>query len=145
MSSTKFSKKDIGYFKISTKLAETSLIKWRLGAVVVSDGKIIGKGVAQDKTHPMQFHCNNVSKRLGEHYECRLHAEIDAITHIPRWIKLDPKAAIYVVRLLNNGNTGMARPCATCMVKLKEMNLQHIYYSTPNGYAYEFLEENKKK
>ena len=141
---TGFSKQRLRYFGIAEELAKNSEYKWKLGAVITQNGKIVSSGIATDKTHPEQYRHSLITGRLKEEWGQRLHAEFIAILRLPRNFIVNNKTDLTIVRVLANGQRSMARPCATCMSKIKETGIRNIYYSTPDGYVYERIVVNDK-
>lgn len=136
-----FTTKDKKFFEKTLKLASTSEKTYRVGAIITNGNTIVSSGVNVSKTHPLQFHCNNITKRLGEHYACTKHAEISALVDLPRNFKVTKKTAIYIARVIAKGDIGMARPCVSCMEALKKYGIQNIYYTaTDGGFIYEYLD-----
>jgi deoxycytidylate deaminase len=126
------------------ELAKTSDYKWQIGATITQNGKVISSGVATDKTHPEQHRHNLITGRLRNEWGQRLHAEFIAMLRLPRNHIINGKTDLHVVRVLANGKRSMARPCATCMSKIKELGISNIYYSTPDGYVYERIIVNEE-
>lgn len=112
----------------------------KLGCVIVYKNHVIGKGHNKLKTDPIQ-------KRYNEKYRDwnitddsnlivhSLHAEIDAIKHIPYPVmqKLDWKhVEVYIFRVAPGleGCTGLALPCPACAHALQDLGIQKVYYTT---------------
>lgn len=128
---------DERYFNMAAKLAELSTYrKYHLGCVIVYKNRIISTGFNKDKTSPLQKKYNRIRK-IPDASPHKVHAEIDAITHV---IDLDidwSKAALYVYRPRRDQAFGLARPCKSCMKMIQDIGIQHIFYTTNDGYAYE--------
>lgn len=139
-----FSKQRLRYFGMAENLAQASEYKWKLGAVITQNGKVVSTGIATDKTHPEQYRHSLITRRLRDEWGQRLHAEFIAMLRLPRNFVVNNKTDLTIVRVLANGKRSMARPCSTCMSKIKELGIRNIYYSTPDGYVYEKLELNSK-
>jgi deoxycytidylate deaminase len=74
-----------------------------------------------DKTHPVQA---KYAKRVGAHEAIYLHAEISALVrcrHKPH--------AIYIARVLRNGDVGYAKPCPICELAIKEAGIREVHYT----------------
>lgn len=141
-----FSKFDKQMFKAARKVAETSdFSTFHMGCVIVYKKHIIGAASNSDKTHPMQAAYNkyrnfNKTKNGIKH---SVHAEIAAINSIPYTIGKEiedwSKVKVYIYRISpgHESKKGLSRPCAACRAALRDAKIQHIYYTTDEGYAYE--------
>ena len=96
---------------------------------VLTDKKnnVISFGCNSNKTHPTQF---MYATKAGNPLACHLHAEISALIRTKYDTRID-KA--YVVRAMNNGKRGMAKPCKICMAALLDKGIQKVYYSNQQG------------
>lgn len=141
------SKNDERMFAAARKIAKTSDFEgFHMGCVIVYKKHIIGAASNSDKTHPKQAHYNkyrhfNKTKNGIKH---SLHAEIAAINSIPYTIGRDvdwSKVKVYIYRIAPGlpGGYGMARPCSGCRAALRDLNIQHIYYTGEESYIYERL------
>lgn len=131
------------FLSIARGLSETSIFnKNKMGAIIVLKGKVIAKGFNSFKSHPLQKHYNIHRTDISDEAPHYLHAEMDALRKVK---DLDLKnAEVYVYHVNNNGEQKMARPCAACMKALKEHGFCTIHYSTPDGLATEFIDNNNK-
>jgi pyrimidine deaminase RibD-like protein len=96
------------YIEIATKLAESVEFNHRHGTVVVSGGRILGKG----------RNC----------YKTGMHAECSALSS--NWRSEFSGAIIYIVRLRKSQRYGLSLPCPKCMAKIKACGISKICYST---------------
>jgi len=132
-------------FAAARKIAKTSDFEtFHMGCVIVYKKHIIGAAANSDKTHPMQAKYNKYRKfrKTKNGVKHSVHAEIAAISSIayPVGVNIDwSKVKIYIYRICNGKDhgCGLARPCAGCTKALKDLGVQHVYYTTDNGYAYE--------
>lgn len=133
--------KDMFYFKAAAQLAEFSTYtKSPTGCVIVYKNKIISTGFNKNKTDPLQ-RVYNKYRSIPIDSPPKLHAETVAIKQLLdaeniRWNLL----SLYIVRLRHITPYGLASPCPSCMQLIKEHGIHHIYYTTNNGYAYEYVE-----
>lgn len=139
------SKKDYRFFEFARREAINSdYKKIHIGCVIVYKGHIIGKGSNSTKTDTIQKkynnyrNFNNVKKPVSH----SIHAEIAALKSIsyPIQSNIDwKKVSVYIYRICLGKalGRGIARPCQGCMKALKDIGIQHIYYSTEDGFAYE--------
>ena len=44
---------------------------------------------------------------------------------------------VYIVR--KEQPLGLSRPCLSCMAAIKDLGIKEIYYTTNNGYTYEYI------
>ena len=90
------------------------------GAVLVRGGNIINAG-----------HNKWSYSSFGKRFRHRdrgvstLHAELDRST--------TQGADIYVVRINNQGNFKMSKPCSRCETALKHVGIKRVYYTTDDG------------
>jgi len=142
------SKHDMKMFQTARKLAkQANFDTFHIGCVITYKKKIIGFGNNSKKTHPKQAkynkyrHFNKTSKGVRH----SLHAEIAAINNISYVVGKDinwSKVKVYVYRISEGraSGKGMARCCPACMQALKDLGIQHLYYTTNKGYAYEKID-----
>ena len=131
-------KKEKRYFEIAKSISQLSKFnRIKIGCIVVLKHEILSTGYNKTKSHPLQKQLNIY--RFNELDTCkhRIHAEMDAL------IKIDPSidlsnAIIYVYRE-NKFGIQMSRPCEACMAEIKRRGIKTIYYTTPDGYAKEYI------
>lgn len=126
------------YFRAAQSIAALSNHRCQMGCVVVKGHRIISSGHnSATTTHAFQ------AKVDSRYFDCEcagfLHAETDALLPLMNQ-KVDlSQASIYVYRSMRNGSQGMARPCPRCMGVIKSLGIKKINYSTPDGFAEEFI------
>ena len=49
---------------------------------------------------------------------------------------------LYIYRIRKDQPYGMARPCPSCMAAIKDIGIKDIYYTTNDGFSYEYLDKN---
>ena len=118
---------------LAIKVAESSKSKKKVGALLLHKNKVITQGVNQDtKSHPLQARLAEAAG-LGE--KIYLHAEISAL------VKCKSEVDTIVVARLG-GHSGdelrNAKPCPICALALKQAGIEHIYYTTDEGFLYEY-------
>jgi deoxycytidylate deaminase len=134
------SNKSKKYFDAAEVASMTSQHRCQIGAVLVYKNKIISAANNEsEKTHPLQYKYNQVSKRLPNFRAGRIHAELAAIIRV-RDKEILKKSVMYIFRRNRDGKIGMCRPCATCMEAIKDYGIEQIYYTTPEGFASEVIE-----
>lgn len=138
-------KSDMRYFQKARQAAEISDYKrTHVGCVAVYQGNIIGIACNTNKTHPMQKYYNKYRYHpQTSYFYPKLHAEINCISSIRHLDINFSKVKLYVYRTRCDQEYGIARPCPSCMVAIKDLGIRHIYYTTNDGYAYEQVENNR--
>lgn len=92
--------------------------------LVLKEGGYV-TGYNRLKTHPLQA---RFSSRPGAIY---LHAEVDAIVNALRYHTLSDLdgSALYVARVLKNGQPALAKPCAGCQRAIVHFGIQHVEWT----------------
>lgn len=118
--------------------------KPKIGCAVALKGAIIARGWNTDKTHTAQEIYNAYRYKEEKHWlPPKMHAEIMALNKI-KFLDVDfSKVEVYIYRELKNGKKALARPCPSCMQKIKDLGIKKIYYTTPDGVAEERIGEIK--
>lgn len=88
---------------------------YRLGAVALRKGKIVGKGFNSTKTHASLW-------SDYEFYSC--HAEVRAVIKSNKYCE-----RVIVVRVDKSNKLTCAKPCDKCMRYMKDNNIKEVYYS----------------
>ena len=133
-------KRQLNYFRQARDASYMSdFPRVHIGAVVVHKHKVISKGCNSGrKTHKIQAELNK--KRFSEDSAGMLHAEVAALLPVVNKVDLTG-ATIYVYRENMLGDIAMCRPCKGCMSFIRACGIKKIYYTTPDGYAEEYLED----
>jgi tRNA(Arg) A34 adenosine deaminase TadA len=118
-------------FDLAYEVALTSPSKKRVGSVLLNKSKVVVTATnLERKSHPIQA---KFAERVGLHEKIFLHAEIAAL------VKCKEECDTIVVARVNpQGKIRMAKPCPICDLALKEAGIQNIYYTTDNGFLYEY-------
>lgn len=90
-----------------------SKYKWPLGAVVVSRGKIVGRGY-------------NRVYSTGTTLD-GIHAEINALQNTLAWYRKG--STVYVCRMKKSGELALAKPCEKCQHVMKKMGVSRAWYT----------------
>lgn len=133
---------DYRYFEKAHHIADISdYKKTHVGCIAVYKNTIVGMGCNTNKTHPLQKYYNQYRQIDNENCLPKLHAEINCLCSIHNSDIDFSKVKLYIYRIMNNNSfaCGMARPCPACMASIKDKGINHIYYTTDNGFAYEYL------
>ena len=132
-------KKNMKFFKLAKEISKTSNHpRISIGAVITDKNTVISCGTNMHKTHPIQKKYNEFNKKLDDKCHHFIHAEISAIIHAGT-TNLDG-CSIYVYREDKNRNIAMCRPCPACFNFIKSVGIKKIYYTTPDGFCEENLE-----
>lgn len=112
------SKQQRNFLNIASKVAETSAMDQRHGAVVVKAGRVLSVGVNKWR-NPSLVSINYYDPNLT------VHAEIDALNRID-----DPRGTtIYVSRVDKFGQEQYSRPCARCEAALSKAGVKAVIYT----------------
>lgn len=131
------------YFNKACNIAKLSdFDRVHVGCIAVYHKSIIGYGCNMNKTHPIQEYYNRY--RNPHNFYCRylpskLHAEINCINTIKNLNINFAKVKLYICRIRLDQDFGLARPCQSCMAAIIDLGIKNIYYTTNNGYAYEYI------
>ena len=111
------------YFDLAKRAAmESTYGKLRHGAVVVKGGSIVSFGF--NKANHCQF---GKRFRQTDKGHATQHAEISAILGLPR--SATQGADIYVVRINNDCDWRMSKPCPMCEQALKFVGARRVFYT----------------
>lgn len=136
-------KTDYKYFLKAKHIAMISdYPKIHVGCVAVYKGQIVGLGCNSNKTHPMQKFYNRYREE-SDSLLPKLHAEINCINQIKHLNINFSKVKLYIYRIRNDQPYKTTRPCPSCMAAIKDLGIQHIYYTTNDGFAYERVERER--
>ena len=110
------------YITIALEAAKANNARFRLAAIAVDkNGVIRGVGINSHKSHPTM---SKLAKSYGHEDQINLHAEIASILKARCEIE-----SLIVVRLLRNGETALAKPCAICSAAIKLAGIKNVIYS----------------
>jgi tRNA(Arg) A34 adenosine deaminase TadA len=93
--------------------------QWRVGAVVVRSGRVLGRGNNRYRNDPA----------IVGKYDVSYHAEEVAI----RRAGSTEGATIYVARITRSGYVSIAKPCASCQELLSLAGIQTAVWTDMNG------------
>lgn len=129
--------------KVAANVATLSNFKYKLGAVLCKQHKIISSGCNSDTvTDPIQSRLD--TERHGCYCPGKLHAETSTLLpFIKKRIDISG-SELYIARVTKAGSYGMARPCPSCMKLIKQCGIKKIYYTTNEGYAEEYIINNEE-
>ena len=139
----KITKKDMIFFKKAKDVSlKSDYPRVHIGCVVVYNKRIVASASNCRKTHPMQKEYNKFREFETEE-KCNhfLHAEIKALQQLVNTPYSLSETSVYVYRELHSKKNGLARPCPACMNFIRDKGIKEIFYTTDDGYAYEYLED----
>jgi len=114
---------DISFLSATAKIATTSQYRFRIAAMIVKSGRVLGADVNQRKvtaaTPP-----NRVST----------HAEVRVLKNT----RNAQGATLYVARLRSEDITALARPCAWCIQHITKYGINRVVFTTNNGIGSSF-------
>lgn len=109
------SKKEASFLSAAAKIASTSTNRFRMGAMVVKSGRVLGGDTNITKISP-----STPPNRFSTH------AEIAAMNIASE----TDGATLYVARLDKFDSTVMAQPCGWCMQKIIERGIYKVVFTT---------------
>lgn len=127
----------MSFFKAAKAMSELSdFDRAHIGCVVtIGSHRIISSGYNSTKSHPLQKQLNK--ERFNADSGHSLHAEVAALLPLMKEDIDFSKVSLYVYRKKRNGELGLARPCASCILLIKKLKIRNIYYTNEGGYSYE--------
>lgn len=105
---------------LASRLAETSELPQKHGAVIVKSGRVLAFGVNKWRNRDM------VAAQTEYNPNLTYHAEVDALNRFQ-----DVRGAtVYIARVGKAGEMRFSRPCSRCLVALKEAGIKKVVYTT---------------
>lgn len=122
-------------------MSDMSDHRCKIGCIIVDKHRVVSSGYnSNSKCHSIQ------AKLDSEHFNCyctgKIHAETDAIIPLLKTKTDYSRATLYTYRQTKDGKLAIARPCPRCMKLIKQLGITKIKYTTNDGYATEYLEDN---
>lgn len=114
------SRKQRSFLDIAVRMAESSEVSFKHGAVIVRSGSVLAMGVnkwkaAEKPDVPTYEYNENIS----------IHAEIDALSRCS-----DPDGAtIFIARVNKRGEERMSRPCMNCEKAIIKAGIKKVVYT----------------
>lgn len=123
---------------------QSDFAKHKLGAVAIYRGSLLATGFNSCKTSPVQKRYNKERNYQVDapfkNSNCT-HAEVACLTKL-RYLDIDfSKVKLYVYREHKNGVKALARPCPACQKMIKDMGIKEVWFTTENGFGYEWMED----
>ena len=118
-------------FDHAIEIAKSSPSSKKVGAILLNKNKVIVTATnLEKKSHPIQA---KFAKKVGLGPKIYLHAEIAAL------VKCKEECDTIVVARVNSQNKlRNSKPCPICSLALKESGVSKIYYTTDEGFLYEY-------
>jgi tRNA(Arg) A34 adenosine deaminase TadA len=116
------SNKDVSFIAAASRIAQTSNNRFRVGAIVVKSGRVMGGSP-------------NITRRSPRTPPNRFstHAEIAAIN-----VSSDcSRATLYIARLNNSDMYSISKPCAWCMQKIIQSGITRVVHTLDYNYSSE--------
>lgn len=119
------------FYNFAIEVAKSSPSKKKVGSVLLYKNRVVATATNLDKkTHPLQA---RLAERVGLHQKIYLHSEIAAL------VKCREECDTIIVARVNSQNKlRNAKPCPICSLALKEAGVSKVYYSTNEGFLYEY-------
>ncbi len=128
------------FVQLTKKMAELSNYEqYRLGASIVLNGQVIGRGFNAPKSDPIQKKYNKNRINIPDNSPHYLHAELAAMKKALANHSDLSGAEMYIYHMGSKNQQKMARPCSACMKAIKEHGIKKIIYSTDDGFAVEYI------
>jgi tRNA(Arg) A34 adenosine deaminase TadA len=116
------------------KVAQQSTYRWKHGAVVAKNSKIIGFAPNKFRNAP-SVDSDNVT----------VHAEAAVIRELLKNYPDLKGTTIYIARVAKAGNATISRPCPNCMKSILDAGIREIVYTNElGGYSVEKLHTSEQ-
>ena len=106
---------------LALKTAKTSDERFKVGAVAVSGGRVIGVACNKGRNHPTVLEDADIKSQAGICAERRLLAILG---------EKAKGAIIYVARARKDGSFALSKPCERCKKALNDANVKKVVYSS---------------
>lgn len=117
------SKRERSFLELATRMAETSDVDNKHGAVIVKNSRVLALGV--NKWRNQDYYNGRVVSSQDWQDILTVHAEADALSRVA-----DPEGCeIYVARVSQHGVKQISRPCWRCMAKIGETGIKRVIYT----------------
>lgn len=106
---------------LALKSAKTSEERFKVGAVAVSGGRVIGVSCNKGRNHPTILEDEDIKTQASICAERRL------------LLTLGDRAkgsTIYVARARKDGSFGLSKPCGRCRQALNDADVKKVVYSS---------------
>jgi len=117
------SNNDISFLSATTKIATTSQYRFRIAAMIVKSGRVLGADVNVPKISP-----STPPNRVSTHAEIRVLKNTRNVRG----------ATLYVARLRSENIPALARPCSWCMQQIAKAGISRVVFTTNDGVGSSF-------
>jgi len=114
---------DNSFLSAAAKIAQTSEYRFRMAALLVKSGRVLGGDVNVPRITP-----DTPPKR------CSTHAEIRVIKNVKNTFG----TTLYVARLLTSDATAIAKPCVWCLESIIEAGISRVVFTCDNNLSSSF-------
>lgn len=94
-------------------------------ACLVYKNKIIARGIAKRKTHPLMLRFSDNQKKIY------LHAELSCIVKAINTfgVEILSECSLYCLRITKGNAVGLSKPCSVCQAAINTFNIRNVYWS----------------
>lgn len=107
-------------FHYAIQAARSSTCRYKVGAALFINGKLISLGTNSKKTHPLSETIFNWS-----------HAEMDCLAGLQRRDLL--KSTLFVARVTQTGTLRISKPCKVCQKVIKSFGVKKVWFINQAG------------
>lgn len=118
------SRKQKSMLALATKMAATSDLAQKHGAVIVKNGRVLALGINKQKNADIN---TPYAVNVPEYFT--VHAEADAINRCAN----TEGATIYIARINKNGEERFSRPCDNCAETIRKAGIRTVIYTLTEG------------
>ncbi len=106
---------------LALKAAKTSSERFKVGAVALSGGRVVGVACNKGRNHPTILEDDDIKRQASTCAERRLLAILGDKAK---------GAVIYVARAKKDGDFGLSKPCDRCIEMLNQAQVKKVVYSS---------------
>ena len=114
---------DLSFLAATSKYATTSTYRFRMGALLVKSGRVLGGDVNVPRISP-----STPPNRVSTHAEIRVLKNTRNVRG----------ATLYVARLRSKDIPALARPCSWCMQEIIDSGISRVVFTTNNNVGSSF-------
>lgn len=94
-------------------------------ACLVYKNKIISRGIAKRKTHPLMLKFSENQKKIY------LHAEIQCLIKCINYYGTEilSECDLYCLRVTKGNSIGLSKPCSVCQKAIQAFSVRNVYWS----------------
>ena len=113
-----FSKRELNFLLLAARVAESSLCRQRVGAVVVKGGRVLGTATNADYNIPSNLEESKIA------WHASVCAERRALSAIPGNVE---GAVVFVARVARkDGSLAVSKPCWRCLRVMGERGIKRV-------------------